>query len=148
VSTRRKALQPFQLSDGTQIRQGEWICSAAKVIGSSPAHFQAADEFHGFRFVEPAHLVQALGEEPSDFGIVKSQETSEFTEISDWQLWGTGRGACPGRWYASAITKTILTLFIQQWDAKLVDPDAKRHFSWRTFIYPYSSVKVEVAARA
>jgi hypothetical protein len=59
----RKALQPFQLSDSTQIPVGEWVCSAAQVMSSSPSLFQAAEEFHGFRLFDSVLLVDILWQE-------------------------------------------------------------------------------------
>ncbi|KAI1824544.1 cytochrome P450 [Xylaria intraflava] len=150
VSTRRKALKPFQLSDGTRVETGQWICSAVRGMNLDSAHYASANEFHGFRFVEPEVLARAFSRDsslPDSFKIPEPGKASQFVELSDWQLWGTGRSACIGRWYASAAIKVMLGLFITKWDMELVDPTASRYFSWRTFIYPYSSTKVILKPR-
>ncbi|KAI0535045.1 cytochrome P450 [Xylaria digitata] len=150
VSTRRKATKPFQLSDGTRVEKGQWICTAARGVSLDPANYAQANEFRGFRFVEPDVLNRFFSEDgrsliSSSFQIPEPGKSSQFIELSDSQLWGTGKSACTGRWYASAAIKTMLGLFITKWDMQLVDPKASRYFSWRTFIYPYASTKVILA---
>lgn len=41
----------------------------------------------------------------------------------------------------------MLALFITKWDIELLDPEASRSFSWRTFIYPFASTKVNLRPR-
>lgn len=53
-----------------------------------------------------------------------------------------------GRWYASAIIKTMLGTFIEKYDLKLVDSKAQRYFAWRTFVYPYAGTEVLFTPRA
>ncbi|KAJ8132332.1 hypothetical protein O1611_g1292 [Lasiodiplodia mahajangana] len=151
ISTRRKALKPFQLSDGTKVEAGQWVCSAARGMNLDPANYACTNEFYGFRFVEPQVLERIFSPDsslPDSFKIPEPGKASQFVELSDWQLWGTGRSACIGRWYASAVIKVMLGLFITKWDIELVDPSASRHFSWRTFIYPYAGTKVILRPRA
>lgn len=143
VSTRRMALKPFQLSDGTKVKTGQWICSAARAMNVDPAAYPYAQEFHGFRFVEPEVIEQSVAASASgNIRIPESSTPSAFTKMEDWQLWGTGKYSCHGRFYASAAIKTMLALFITKWDIQLEDPDASRFFAWRTFIYPYASTRV------
>ncbi|KAI1413292.1 cytochrome P450 [Hypoxylon sp. FL1857] len=150
VSTRRKATKPFQLSDGTKVESGQWICSAVRGMNLDPANYSKAGEFHGFRFVEPdvlEHYFPASSPSSGKFQKPDPGKSSEFIDLSDWQLWGTGKSACTGRWYASAAIKVMLGLFITKWDMELVDPKASRYFSWRTFIYPFSSTKFVLKPR-
>ncbi|RYP09153.1 hypothetical protein DL765_008544 [Monosporascus sp. GIB2] len=144
VSTRRKATKPFKLSDGTKVEVGEWICSAVRGMNLDPANYSRVDEFHGFRFVPPEILESSLSgvsSSPHKFQTPDPEKSSTFVELSDWQLWGTGKSACTGRWYAAAMIKIILGTFISKWDMELADPKATRHFCWRTFIYPIPSTK-------
>ncbi|KAI1194760.1 cytochrome P450 [Nemania serpens] len=151
VSTRRKATRPFQLLDGTKVEAGQWICTAARDMNLDPSNYAQATEFHGFRFVEPSILESALSQQrvpPRDnFQVPAPGKPSQFVDLSDWQLWGTGKSSCLGRWYASAAIKTMLGLFITKWDMQLVDPKAPRYFSWRTFIYPYANTKFILTPR-
>ncbi|KAI0886348.1 cytochrome P450 [Annulohypoxylon maeteangense] len=150
VSTRRKATKPFQLSDGTKVQVGQWICSAVRGMNLDPGNWSQADEFHGFRFVPPNVLERSLSNTRSSsnqFQIPDPEKSSEFVDSSGWQLWGTGKSACTGRWYASAMIKIILGTFITKWDMELADPKAARHFCWRTFIYPIPSTKFILTPR-
>ncbi|CAJ2504993.1 Uu.00g123870.m01.CDS01 [Anthostomella pinea] len=56
----RKVLKPFQFSDGTEARAGQWICSAPKAMNRNPDTWAKANEFYGFRFAKPEILEQAL----------------------------------------------------------------------------------------
>ncbi|KAI0160702.1 cytochrome P450 [Xylariaceae sp. FL1272] len=151
ISTRRKALKPFELADGSKVSAGQWICTAARGMNLDPANYAQASEFRGFRFVEPCVLESFVTEHkgklnpdeliPDGFCILEPGKASRFVDLSDWQQWGTGKSACTGRWYASAAIKTMLGLFLTKWDMRLVEPEAARYFSWRTFIYPYASTK-------
>ncbi|UKZ64992.1 uncharacterized protein TrAtP1_006194 [Trichoderma atroviride] len=145
VSSRRMALKPFELSDGTRVEAGEWICAAARGMMLDARYYTAPHEFQGFRFVDPSILKTQL----ADDIVSQVQGTpSNFTDIGDWQLWGTGRSACPGRFYATAVMKTLLALFITKYDMQLEEKAAGRYFAWRTFIYPYASTKVLLRPRA
>ncbi|GAB1318482.1 Cytochrome P450 monooxygenase AtmP [Madurella fahalii] len=145
VSTRRKALQPFQLSDGSKIDVGQWVCTAPRGMSLDATYYTNPGEFHGFRFVAPELLADL---QHTSFQVPQPGKTSTFTEVSDWQLWGTGKCACPGRYYASAAMKTMLGLFITKYDMQLSDPKASRYFAWRTFIYPFPSTTVLLHPRA
>ncbi|KAM0262161.1 hypothetical protein ACHAQJ_001904 [Trichoderma viride] len=146
VSSRRMALKPFVLSDGSRVETGEWICTAARGMMLDARHYTAPLEFQGFRFVEPSVLQKTFPETTGEKVSQLQGTPSNFTDIGDWQLWGTGRSACPGRFYATAVMKTLLALFITKYDMQLEDPKS-RYFAWRTFIYPYSSTKVIVHHR-
>ena len=91
VSTRRKALQDFQLSDGLKVPAGEWICTAARGMGSDASTYTRSNEFHGFRFVDAAVLNNLTDPKLQD--IPTPKKPSAFTEYADWQLWGTGKCA-------------------------------------------------------
>ena len=56
MSTRRQALEPFRLSDGTMINTGDWICTPAKAMTRDATRFIAPQEFHSFRFIDPKLL--------------------------------------------------------------------------------------------
>ncbi|KAK8133606.1 hypothetical protein PG984_005618 [Apiospora sp. TS-2023a] len=134
MSTRRKALKPFHFKDGTQVKKGEWVCSPLAGLNLDPRNHACPDEFHGFRFVEP-HILNTYSTEFS----------TNHTHIPDLGCWEV---AMWGRFYASSVIKTMLGLFLTKWDLKLEDPQAKQHFAWRSWIYPYASTKVIVRPRA
>lgn len=95
MSTRRHALQPFVLSDGTRIEVGDWACTPVRAMMQNPEHYPEPLEFNGFRFVDrelienPAH---------SAFKFPQADGPSSLTDVNgSWHVWGTGRMA----WYVS-----------------------------------------------
>ncbi|KAM0460019.1 hypothetical protein ACHAO4_002147 [Trichoderma viride] len=90
VSSRRMALKPFELSDGARVEAGEWICTAARGMMLDARYYTAPQEFQGFRFVDSSILKNTLA---SDLVSQVQGTPSNFTDIGDWQLWGTGRSA-------------------------------------------------------
>ncbi|PQE04900.1 cytochrome P450 protein [Rutstroemia sp. NJR-2017a BBW] len=137
MSTRRIALKPFGLSGGHQVPAGEWVCTAPRAMHRDPAFYVEASEFHGFRFVEPAIFEKFLS--TTGFEIPEHGKASEFNSVPDWQLWGTGRNACPGRFYASALIKSMLALFIMNYDMELTEASTD-------FIGDLSIIREQVAS--
>lgn len=89
MSTRRSALQPFTLSDGTKIGVGDWACTPVRAIMSDPESYPEPLTFNGFRFVNPA----MLGIIGGDFKALQAK-SSNLTDVdSNWHVWGTGRMA-------------------------------------------------------
>lgn len=87
------ALKPFELSDGSRIEAGEWICTAARGMMLDARYYTAPQEFQGFRFVDPRILEKRFPGRPSDVASKLQGTPSNFTDIGDWQLWGSGRSA-------------------------------------------------------
>ena len=169
MSTRRQALQPFSLSGGWKIDVGEWVCTPVRAMMKDPVYYAEPQEFHGFRFVDPGTL-QEFGDGP-DFKMPQRGDCAQLTDL-DWQFWGTGRMAwsvhslllqsfvpfvpcrkladwsfSPGRFYAAAVMKTIIGLFITKYDLQLSEPEKSRWFIWRTSTYPKPSTAVLLRSR-
>lgn len=99
MSTRRQALKPLSLKDGTRLETGDWACTPVRALMQTPEHYPQPLEFHGFRFVEPARLVGL-----EDATLAKHQalqpEPSKLTDVGgSFHVWGTGRMA----WYVTAL---------------------------------------------
>lgn len=96
MSTRRKATRPFELSDGTKVGVGQWICTAARGMNLDPVNYANVQDFHGFRFVNSDLFNNYRVKDSflSDrFQIPELGKSSQFVGLSDWQLWGTGKSA-------------------------------------------------------
>lgn len=91
VSTRRKALQPFTLSDGTSVAKGDWLCTPLKPMMRDARNYALPLEFHGFRHVDPATLASL--DNLGSFESPEPAKASLITDVNDWQIWGTGRMA-------------------------------------------------------
>ncbi|RYP36696.1 hypothetical protein DL767_003258 [Monosporascus sp. MG133] len=94
MSTRRAALRPFELSDGTKVGVGDWTCTPLQAINHSPEHYPDPDTFNGFRFVSNELLDQMSMD--TDKGSLQPAPSALAEVSSKWQFWGTGRMA----WYA------------------------------------------------
>ncbi|KAI4951283.1 hypothetical protein J4E91_003992 [Alternaria rosae] len=140
-STRRSALQPFSLKDGTHVNIGDWFCTPVRAIMTNPVDYPEATTFSGFRFADP-QLVKSLENADGAFDIMQKKPTKLTDFDMTFHVWGTGRMACPGRFYASAVMKVILGQVILNYDCELVNPTSKRLFTWRSTILPKPSAKV------
>uniref|UniRef100_A0A0B7KLU2 Cytochrome P450 n=2 Tax=Bionectria ochroleuca TaxID=29856 RepID=A0A0B7KLU2_BIOOC len=120
-STRRSALQPFTFSNGLKLEVGDWACTPVRAIMQDPEYYPNPLRFNGFRFPNPSKL--------TDVG-------------NTFHVWGTGRMACPGRFYAAAIMKVITGQVILKYDTELIPGKGNRFFAWRSAILPKSSIRV------
>ncbi|KAK3370540.1 cytochrome P450 [Podospora didyma] len=59
LSTRRQAIAPFSLNDGTHLNVGDWLCTPVAAIAQHYKHFPEPTEFSGFRFVDQS-IVEKL----------------------------------------------------------------------------------------
>ncbi|KAI0023353.1 hypothetical protein F4780DRAFT_77300 [Xylariomycetidae sp. FL0641] len=102
-----------------------------------PDHYPEPSRFNGFRFVD-TRAVKLEG----SFGISQPRP-SKLTDVdSTWHVWGTGRMACPGRYYAVAVMKVIMGQIILNYDCDLVDRTSSRLVTWRSTMLPKPSTKV------
>ncbi|OAL01486.1 cytochrome P450 [Phaeosphaeriaceae sp. SRC1lsM3a] len=143
MSVRRCALQPFSLSDGTKLKVGEWACAPSAVINTSAEYYPSPSEFSGFRFVDPALL-----DDLSNAERAQQPAPSKLTDVHhSYLMWGTGRMACPGRFYASGFMKVVVAQLLMKYDFTLVEPSAPRWISWRVAKIPRPWTKLAFTER-
>ncbi|KAL2283202.1 hypothetical protein FJTKL_10088 [Diaporthe vaccinii] len=139
-STRRSALKPFTLSDGTKLAVGDWACTPVRAIMQNPEFYPSPLQFNGFRFSDPASL-----ENMNNVFQSPQPKPSKLTDVDNtFHVWGTGRMACPGRFYAAAVMKVIMAQFILHYDCDLIDKKASRCLTWRSTILPRHDTFVEL----
>ncbi|TRX87807.1 hypothetical protein FHL15_011300 [Xylaria flabelliformis] len=132
MSTRRSALQPFTLSDGTTVNVGDWACTPVRAIMQNAEFYPEALAFNGFRFIDQS----GVNVESDNFKILQPKP-SKLTDVDNtWHVWGTGRMACPGRFYAVAVMKVIMGQIIMNYDCDLPDKVGSRYLSWRSTVLP------------
>ena len=90
MSTRRYALQPFTLSDGTKINIGDWACTPVRAIMQRSDYYPEPLEFNGFRFAD-----SKLIEVPTRYKFPQPKPSKLVDVDGTWHVWGTGRMA----WY-------------------------------------------------
>ncbi|KAF2966132.1 hypothetical protein GQX73_g7453 [Xylaria multiplex] len=145
MSVRRQALQPFVLSDGTTVAVNEWACAPSGAINTCAEYYPYPETFSGFRFVDSTMLPNTQ-EYPTP--TATQTNPSKLTDVDpSFLMWGTGRMACPGRYYASAFMKVVIAQLLMSYDFKLVNPGATRWISWRVAKIPKPWTKVALTAR-
>lgn len=97
VSTRRSALKPFTLSNGTTLDPGDWLCTPVRAIMQNPKDYPEPLAFNGFRFVDPEVLENATGE----FKSLQPKPSKLVDVDNSWHVWGTGRMA----WYVISLLR-------------------------------------------
>ena len=104
----RKALRPITLSDGSVIPAGTLAFCAANAINFDPRFYPDAQTFDGLRFYNHRRAT------------LEDENKYQLTSITKAQMqFGSGRHACPGRWFASHQAKLILAAILDRYEVKL-----------------------------
>ncbi|MCJ1454187.1 hypothetical protein MMC28_004538 [Mycoblastus sanguinarius] len=136
ISCRRKVLSPFEFSDGTRLSPGDWACVPQQAMWLDPKNFPNPHRF-----------------DPSRFAATNDRPSSQLTEVSEtWVLWGYGRTACPGRFFATVLIKLLLANILLRYDLKIPEighgeKPAAKSFTWRSSIVPRDSMAILLKAR-
>ncbi|KAJ4288118.1 hypothetical protein N0V90_012135 [Kalmusia sp. IMI 367209] len=104
---KRRVMRDITLSDGTYLPQGISIEVDSSARYHDPAHFENPESFDGLRF-------SRLREQTKQKGAHQYVASNE-----DYVFWGQGKHACPGRFFAANEIKTLLAMFILDYDIKL-----------------------------
>ncbi|KAJ7860750.1 cytochrome P450 [Mycena leptocephala] len=97
----------FRFSDGTVLPNGSFVCAASRAI-----HYDAS-EFDGFRFARERAEHAATHDLSQD--VFKHQMIST---AADFLPFGTGKHACPGRFFAATELKAMLAHMVINYDLK------------------------------
>ncbi|KAL0059609.1 hypothetical protein AAF712_013660 [Marasmius tenuissimus] len=95
----------FVLPNGTTLPVGARVGLAAYESHHNKATYPSPEEFNYSRFVEMGNNVKNLMTTPSE----------------DWMVFGAGRHACPGRFFAVNMLKLLLGHLLLNYDVKLPD---------------------------
>ncbi|KAL0578544.1 hypothetical protein V5O48_003445 [Marasmius crinis-equi] len=106
----RKVLKDFTFSDGATVPAGTNVGIPVMAIQRDDAYFPDADKFIGFRF---ADMREGEGE------VTKHQMV---TPTSDFFIFGQGRHACPGRFFAVNELKALVAHILLTYDIKAETP--------------------------
>jgi cytochrome P450 len=112
ISIRRKVLLPFTFDDGTRLSRDDVACVPLQPILQNPEFYKDPLTFNPYRFVnEPV--------EKNKNGTVKSN--AKFTDADmAFPIWGLGKRAGPGRYYASLLLKLILVHILLRYEVRMV----------------------------
>ncbi|KAF2094280.1 cytochrome P450 [Rhizodiscina lignyota] len=121
----RRILKPFTLSDGTYLPAGANVTSNSHMI-SHDSDFVGDNpwEFDALRYYKKSLA--------SDGPAKEAAGKHQFVSLSmGSQMFGYGRHACPGRFFAGNEIKLILVKILMSYDIKLENTTERyKNFSW------------------
>lgn len=113
----RKVLQDYKLSDGKVLPKSCWIAVAAGPLMLTESQFSNPLKFDGFRY----DRMRQQSESDSLCQTAVSK-TSQFTSTGVYSLvFGHGRFACPGRFFAGLESKLMLLHVLENYELRLPD---------------------------
>ncbi|KDR84437.1 hypothetical protein GALMADRAFT_133736 [Galerina marginata CBS 339.88] len=101
----RRVMKDFTFSDGTLLPAGTHLCVNSWGNHRDDEYYPSADSFDGFRFAREYGIDQPLMATPT----------------LDYNAFGHGRPACPGRFFAVAELKMMLGYVLTTYDFKLAE---------------------------
>jgi len=105
----RKALVPYTFSDGTHLPIGTWVVAPAAAIHQS-ASIPNPTVFDGFRWDRMGAEDEASGKASKHAAVATSFENLIF---------GHGKHACPGRFFAMQELKILLSHVVERFELRL-----------------------------
>ena len=105
----RMVHEPFTFSDGTYLPKGTLVAVPSYAIHLDESNYPNPTSFQPFRFAEKAE------ETPG-------RKVDMTATSTDFLVFGYGRHACPGRFFAAAELKLMLALIVMKYDVKLEGP--------------------------
>jgi len=104
----RKIMKGLTLSDGTHLPKGTILSAPVAIFSTDPDFVEDPETFDGFRWYKK--FLEAEGR--------ATHNTNWTTTSSSNLIFGHGKHACPGRFFAGEVLKTLLTFIILQYDFK------------------------------
>ncbi|KAH8103129.1 cytochrome P450 [Cristinia sonorae] len=108
ISLARIAAKDFTFSDGTFIPKGTMVSAAARAMHFDEENYANADVFDPWRFTN--------SDKPGSSASLRNQFVNTHP---DFLLFGLGKHACPGRFFASTELKSLLANFVFTYDMRL-----------------------------
>ncbi|EJD49225.1 cytochrome P450 [Auricularia subglabra TFB-10046 SS5] len=109
VSMTRLAMKDFTFSDGTQVKKGQMVSVASRPTHYDGAIYPEPEKFDGFRFYNEWE------EKEDELSLPNRLVSTSF----DFLTFGTGRHACPGRFWAANEMKAMMAYMVTHYDMKM-----------------------------
>jgi len=111
----RKALVPHTFSDGTHLPAGAWMAAPAAAIQQSN-FIPNPTVFDGFRW-------ERMGAENKAPG--KAGKYAAVTTSFEHLVWGHGKFACPGRFFATTVEKILLSYLMERFEVRCLEGEGR-----------------------
>ncbi|KAK0741614.1 cytochrome P450 [Apiosordaria backusii] len=139
LSTRRAALKPLSFTDSSNktwhLAKGDWLCTPLWALNMSDQIYTNPEKFDGFRFV-PSEVLKAISESSPKTKPAQSKPGKIYDTDYEWLMFGIGKQACPGRFYATATFKLIIATIVRKYDLRMVKPGVKRWWTMESALVP------------
>jgi cytochrome P450 len=108
LSIFRIMMKPYRFCDGTQVIEGDHVAALAGPKYTDASVFTNPLEFDPWRW-------EKMREE--------GKEGTEMTDVrgKEWLLFGSGKHACPGRFFAVALSKVSLAGLLSKWSVEMAE---------------------------
>ena len=110
----RKALD---LGGGVVCPPGTRLMFPTQPVHMDPDLWEEPDRFNAFRFSDPFDP-EVTGDQGGEASGGEREKLDELT--GRFLVWGYGKKACPGRWYAGQTIKQALAYMVVNYDVELV----------------------------
>ncbi|KAF9559724.1 cytochrome P450 [Agrocybe pediades] len=136
ISMNRKLMKDFTFSNGVTVPAGTHVAVAVNASHMDDHVYDDPQVFKGFRFVD---MRDEEGEN------IKHQIVSLSP---DYLTFGTGRHACPGRFFAANELKAMMAHILLTYDVKLAGDSRPQNFWFQGFSSPNRKAEVLFRKRA
>lgn len=117
TTSHREVIQPFSFSNGQKIPAGATIELPSRAVGRDAANYPDSQVFDGFRHYRARQT-----------GTARDHARNQFVTSNEQNLvFGYGKHACPGRFFAANEIKMLLARIILEFDFKNEDGSAERY---------------------
>ncbi|KAJ6498408.1 cytochrome P450 [Mycena vitilis] len=143
----RRVLSPegFRFSNGTVLPQGSFLSIAARPVHYDGSNYENPMAFDGFRFAREREEFLADHDPNASQDIFKRHMISAAV---DHLPFGTGKHACPGRFFAATELKAMLAHLVINYDVKAeVEGVRPADFNFGTITSPNPTARVLIRKR-
>lgn len=124
ITCKRKVMRDFPLHDGLVLPAGSHIAFTSDAVNRDPQIYTNPDEFDGFRFYRLRTAKAATDD--SSASLSANETKHQFvTATTEYQNWGAGGHACPGRFFASNEIKLMLAYVLQNYEVRWTTGDSR-----------------------
>ncbi|KAK2770182.1 hypothetical protein FQN53_005692 [Emmonsiellopsis sp. PD_33] len=138
MAMQRNAKKKFTFSDGTVIPAGAKIGTPSLILHRNEGSYENPNTFDAFRFSRPSEAAD---------GPQAAAKNSMVSTGSDYHIFGHGKHACPGRFYAVNEMKLLLASMLIRYDMKLVPGTAPNQTFIATMAVPDTKLKILLKRR-
>ncbi|KAK2808997.1 hypothetical protein FQN50_004271 [Emmonsiellopsis sp. PD_5] len=138
MAMQRNAKKKFTFSDGTVIPAGAKIGTPSLILHRNAGSYENPDTFDAFRFSKLSEAADG------------PQAAAKYSMVgtgADYHIFGHGKHACPGRFYAVNEMKLMLASMLIRYDMKLSPGTAPKQTFIATMAVPDTELKVLLKRR-